>query len=183
MRTYPCTIENGAGERLTFTRRVPGPGGDRVEGETRVAPGAGPPMHVHFLQEEGFTVLRGRLGYQRAGRAPEFAEAGESAVFAAGEPHRFWNAGDDELHCAAYLMPAGNTEYFLEQLFASQKQNGGRRPSLLDVAYLTRRYRTEFAMVEIPAPVQRLVFPVLMAVGTLLGRYAKYAGAPEPLGG
>ena len=27
--TYPHTIDNGAGERLTFLRRVPDPAGDR----------------------------------------------------------------------------------------------------------------------------------------------------------
>lgn len=181
-RTYPYTITNGAGEWLTFTRRVPGPDGERVEGENRVSPGAGPPMHVHFLQEEGFSVLSGRLGFQRAGSPPEYAEAGESVVFAAGAPHRFWNPGTEELRCSAYIVPAGNVEYFLEQLFASQAASGGRRPSLLDIAYLARRYRSEYAMVEIPLPVQRLVFPVLVLIGTLLGRYAKYADAPEPLG-
>ena len=30
--TYPHTIENGAGERLTFVRRVEDPAGDRLEG-------------------------------------------------------------------------------------------------------------------------------------------------------
>jgi hypothetical protein len=30
---YPHTIDNGAGERITFLRRVPGRNGDRVEGE------------------------------------------------------------------------------------------------------------------------------------------------------
>jgi hypothetical protein len=29
--------------------------------------------------------------------------------------------------------------------------------------------------------VQRIVFPVLVAIGTLLGRYRKYADAPEPV--
>ena len=34
--TYPHTIEDGAGERITFSRRVPGPGGDRLEVENVV---------------------------------------------------------------------------------------------------------------------------------------------------
>jgi hypothetical protein len=29
--------------------------------------------------------------------------------------------------------------------------------------------------------VQRLVFPVVVAVGRLLGKYRKYADAPEPV--
>lgn len=35
-------------------------------------------------------------------------------------------------------------------------------------------------MLEIPAVVQRLVFPLLVAVGNLLGKYGKYADAPVP---
>src|SRR5215207_3425479 len=42
--TYPHTIENGAGERLTFMRRVQGPAGDRLEVENVVKPGSGPPI-------------------------------------------------------------------------------------------------------------------------------------------
>lgn len=181
MRTHPLTIENGAGERLVFERRVPGITGERVEGDARVAPGAGPPMHVHFLQDECFTVIRGRIGFQRAGQEPEFAGAGATVLFPRGEAHRFWNAGDEDLHCAAWIEPAGNAEFFLGALFASQQANGGRRPALLDLAWLCRRYRTEYAMLVIPPVVQTVLFPVLVAVGTLLGRYAKYADAPEPL--
>ena len=179
--TYPHTIENGAGERLTFLRRVPGRLGDRLEGENAVAPGAGPPMHVHWRQEEGLTVRQGRMGYQRHGEPPRFAGPGETVVFQPGEAHRFWNAGDDELRCTGWIEPADNVEYFLAAIFDSQRRGGRSRPDVLDAAYLTRRYRTEFAMVDVPAPVQRLVFPLLAAVGRLLGRHARYADAPPPM--
>ena len=180
--SYPHTIENAAGERLTFERIVAGARGDRLEGDTVVEPGAGPPMHVHFLQEEGFTVQEGRLGYQQMGRPPQFAGPGESAVFHAGVPHRFWNAGTGKLRCTAYVEPVDNAEYLLTELFASQQRNGGARPSLFDAAFLMRRYRTEFALLAIPAPVQRILFPLLVAIGTVLGKYRRYADAPAPVG-
>jgi hypothetical protein len=44
-----------------------------------------------------------------------------------------------------------------------------------------RRYRSEFYMAEIPAVIQRFVFPVLVIVGRVLGKYKKYADAPEPV--
>src|SRR5688572_21771668 len=179
--TYPHSIENGAGERLTFLRRVPGPAGDRLEGETVVTSGAGPPMHVHHYQEEGFTVQQGRIGYQRPGAPAQFAGPGETVVFKAGEPHRFWNAGETELRCTAHVEPADNVEYLLTEIFASTKRNGGTRPHPFDAAFLMTRYRSEFAMLEIPATVQRFVFPVLLALGRLLGRYERYADAPEPI--
>lgn len=174
-------MENGAGERLTFERRVPHPDGDRLEGRTVVAPGAGPPMHVHFLQEEALTVVRGRLGYQRPSQPPAFAVEGQSVVFPAGDAHRFWNAGDTDLCCTASVTPAGNVEYFLGALFESQKRHGGRRPGLFDIAFLVRRYRTEYAMLEVPALVQALLFPLLVAIGTPLGMYRRYADAPEAI--
>ena len=179
--TYPHTIENGAGERLTFLRRVPGATGDRLEVENVVEPGAGPIMHVHHYQEEALTVVEGRIGYQRPGEPARFAGPGETVSCRAGEAHRFWNAGEDILRCKGYIEPADNAEYFLGAIFESQKRSGGSRPNLLDAAFLTRRYRSEFGMAGISAPVQRFVFPVLVAIGRLLGRYGKYADAPAPV--
>ena len=178
--TYPRTIDNGAGESLTFLRRVPGVRGERLEAENVVSPGAGPPMHAHLLQEEVFTVREGRMGYQRLGEPSQFAEVGESVTFAPGQPHRFWNAGEGPLRAWGYVEPADNTEFFLGAVFALAREGRGR-PNMLDVAFLLRRYRNEFVMHEIPAPVQRIVFPLLVAIGHLIGRYRKYADAPAPI--
>jgi quercetin dioxygenase-like cupin family protein len=177
--TYPNTIDNGAGELLTFVRRVDAPSGDYLEVENVVEPGSGPPMHVHYAQEEAVTVKQGRIGYQSAGEPERFAGAGETVVFEAGDVHRFWNAGDEDLHCSFKLTPPGNYEYFLTGIYESQRENGGTRPNAFDAAFLTRRFRDEFAMTEIPAPVQRVVFPLVVAVGRLLGKYRKYADAPS----
>ena len=174
---YPRTIENGAGERLTFVRRV----GDRLEVENVVAPGSGPPMHVHHHQEEALTIEQGRIGYERPGEPPQFAERGATVVFKPGEAHRFWNAGQEELRCTGYIEPADNLEYFLTAIYASQRENGGSRPGPYEAAFLARRFGSEFGMSQVPGPVQRLVFPVLAAVGRLLGTYGKYADAPDPV--
>jgi quercetin dioxygenase-like cupin family protein len=178
---YPHTIENGAGERITFLRRVPSPAGDRLEVENVVTPGAGPPMHVHHYQEEALTVEQGRIGYQRPGGPAQFAGPGETVAFKAGEPHKFWNAGQNDLRCTGYIEPADNAEYFLTELFGSVKRSGGARPDPFDAAFLMTRYRSEFTMVEIPAAVRRFVLPVQVAVGTLLGRYGRYENAPTPV--
>lgn len=128
--TYPHTIENGAGERLTSRRRVPRPSGDRLEVENRVSPGAGPPMHAHLHQEEALTVQEGRIVYQRLGEPEQLAGPGTTAVFKAGEAHKFRNAGQDVLRVTGYIEPADNLQ---------------------------------------------------VAVGRLLGKYRRYAGAPEPV--
>ena len=179
--TYPHTIENGAGERLTFVRRTHDPGGDRLEIENVVDPGKGPPMHVHHLQEEALTVQEGRIGYQRAGEPEQFAGTGETVVFKPGEAHRFWNAGEEELICIGYAQPPDNLEYLLTAIYESQRENGGSRPDPFEAAFLSSRFRSEFGMTEIPAPVQRFVFPMLVGLGRLLGKYRKYGDAPEPV--
>ena len=179
--SYPHTIDNGAGESVTFLRRTPGKTGDRLEVENVVRPGSGPPMHVHHYQEEALTVQEGRIGYQRLGEPDQFAGPGQTVTFRAGDAHKFWNAGDVNLRCTGYIEPADNIEYFLGGIYASTKRNGGTRPDPFDAAFLVTRYRSEFAMVDIPAVVQRVVFPVQVALGRLLGKYARYADAPEPV--
>lgn len=69
----------------------------------------------------------------------------------------------------------------LTEIFASNKRHGGKRPGNFDAAYLSRRYRSEFEILEVPAPVRRLVFPVIVAVGKLFGLHRRFAGAPEPV--
>jgi mannose-6-phosphate isomerase-like protein (cupin superfamily) len=178
---YPHTIDNGAGEQLTFLGRTPTPAGDRLEVENLVKAGSGPPMHVHYHQVEALTVQQGRIAYQRPGEPAQFAGPGETVVFPAGEPHRFWNAGAEDLRVTGYIEPADNVEFFLTAIFASQRQSGSNRPDVFEAAYLARRYRREFGLLEVPAVVQRLGFPILVAVGSMLGKYEQYADAPEPV--
>ena len=180
-RTYPYTIDNGYGERLTFTGITEGPAGVRAGADGIAQPGAGPPMHVHYLQEEAVRVVRGRLGYQLLGAPEQFAGPGELVVWPAGTAHRWWNAGSDELHMTGWCRPPNNVEFFLSTLFASAKEHGGGRPGLFDAAFLVTRYRTEFAMLELPAVVRRIVMPLAYAVGTVLGKYRKFRDAPEPI--
>jgi len=178
--TYPHTIENGTGERITFSRGAGGTAGDRLEAENVVKPGAGPPMHVHHLQGEALTVRQGRMGYQRLGQPPQDAGPGETVMFEAGDPHKFWNAGDDDLVCTGYIEPILNVEYFLTEMFASVQRHGAGRPDPFDMAFLVTRYRAELGVLEIPPTVQRFVFPMMVALGRLLGRYRRYADAPPP---
>jgi quercetin dioxygenase-like cupin family protein len=181
MSDYPRTIDNGAGEELTFLGRRTDDRGEYLEARNTVKPGSGPPMHVHRLQEESLTVERGTMGWQREGGDEQIAGTGETVTFPPGEVHRFWNPGDDDLVCTGYVRPPDNIEYFLTQIYASTRAAGGKRPRLFDAAYLSLRYRSEFAITEIPAPVQRALFPVVVAVGRVFGLHKRFAGAPEPV--
>jgi mannose-6-phosphate isomerase-like protein (cupin superfamily) len=107
-RTYPYTIDNGNGELLTFTGITTGPDGERAGADGVAQPGAGPPMHVHYLQEEAARVVRGRFGYQVLGGEPQFAGPGELVVWPAGTAHKWWNAGTDELVMSGWCRPPGD---------------------------------------------------------------------------
>ncbi|GAB4430901.1 MAG: hypothetical protein Kow0031_11900 [Anaerolineae bacterium] len=178
---YPKSIENGAGEILTFEKLVASPEGDYLEVSNEVQPGAGPPMHVHFKQEEALTVVEGRLGYQILGSAPQFANPGETVVFKAGVAHKFWAEGDQILRCSGYVKPAHNMEYFLTEIYKSTKNNGGTKPDDFDAAYLLHKYRSEFDMLEIPGFVKAVLFPVFRLIGRLTGKYRKYEDGPAPV--
>jgi quercetin dioxygenase-like cupin family protein len=179
--TYPHRIENGNGEVLIFERVVTTPTGERLELRNEVQPGAGPPMHVHYKQDESLTVVEGRLGYQIQGEAPRYAGPGETVVFPAGVAHRFWADGDQVLRCTGYVNPPHNIVYFLSEVYRSTREHGGKKPDDIETAYLLHRYRSEFSILDIPAPVQRFVFPMLRVIGRLSGKYRRFAQSPTPV--
>ena len=177
----PHTIENVLGEKLTFKSIVTEPDGDKVLVEAFVQPGAGPAMDVHYQQDEGFTVVKGSLGYQFQGEEPQFAGPGESVVFERGKPHRFWNGGEEVLHCEGWLKPANTIVFFLSTLYDAQNKSGKGEPEPFDGAYLLTRYRSEYGMPEIPGFVRNFILPTTYFIGKLTGRYRKFAEAPEPV--
>jgi quercetin dioxygenase-like cupin family protein len=177
---HPHTIESN-GEKLTFTGFTRDERGEVLSVENEVAPGAGPPMHVHHRQYEAITVVEGRIGWKGLDGVEHFAGPGETVSFAPGEVHKFWNAGDEPLRGRGEIWPPDNIEYFLTEIYASATRSGGERPGLFDAAFLTTRYRNEFEMVEIPAPVRKVLVPVLYRLGKLLGKHERFEGAPQPI--
>lgn len=178
---YPKTIDNGTSEKLTFLRHYVKDGIEYMEAENEVNPGGGPPMHVHHLQDEGFTVVEGKLACQVLGEEPKYYYPGQTVWFPRGVAHKFWNAGDTKLKCIGTVTPVYNLEYFLTEIFTSVKQNGNGRPGTFDAAYLLKRYKTEFDMLEIPSFVKTVIFPIALFVGKLTGRYKKFSNAPAPV--
>ena len=175
----PRIIEN-KGEKITFKELSIRDGIVYIIGETEVQPNAGPPMHVHFRQDESMTVVSGKIGYEILGEEKKYAGPGETVLFKAGMPHKFWNAGMDLLRCTAYISPPENAVFFLSSLFKSANENGGR-PSIYDAAFLLTRYKSEFAMLEIPPFVQKRLFPIVLFFGKMLGKYKKFKDAPLPM--
>jgi quercetin dioxygenase-like cupin family protein len=181
--TYPHIIENCLGEKLVFESLQQEPGGDRLVGENFVSPGNGPVMHTHWLQDESLTVVKGKIGYQVKGQPEQFAGEGETIFFERGVAHRFWNAGEDVLHCRAWVKPANTFVFFITSIFAAQNKSGKAQPEMFDAAYLLTRYRSEYDMNEIPAFVKKLIIPLTYFTGKILGKYKHFKNAPEPVKG
>ena len=137
-------------------------------------------MHVHYGQDEAMTVISGKIGYEVPDEGKKFAGPGETLLFKAGIPHKFWNAGTDLLHCKGYISPPGNAVYFLSQLFKSSNENGGR-PGMYDAAFLLDRYKSEFGMLEIPSLIQKTLFPLVLFFGKIMGKHKRFKDAPPPL--
>lgn len=181
--SYPHTIENCIGEKLTFLSIEKEADGDKVIVENHVPPGVGPLMHTHWQQDECLTVVTGKIGYQVFGGPEQFAEVGESVFFERGTPHRFWNAGTGTLHCKGYIKPANSIVFFLSSIFAAQNKSGSGQPEKFDGAYLLTKYKSEYDLPEIPSFVKSTILPVTVLIGKALGKYKHFADSPEPLKG
>ena len=181
MNSYPKTIESGTGEQLTFTRRYVKDGVEYMEAENLVQPGSGPPMHVHHLQDESLTVIEGVLAAQVLNEDPKFYHPGETAFFPRGVVHKFWNAGDTVLKCKGFVTPVYNFEFFLTEIYRSTRESGNGRPATFDAAFLLNRYKTEFDMLEIPAFVKKVIFPVTLVTGRMKGLHRKFNNAPKAI--
>lgn len=177
--TYPHTIKNFTGEEITFQSIELEDGIPKMILTNKVAPGAGPVFHVHFKQDESLTVTKGKMGYQIDGEGEKYLSEGESIVFNRGEMHRFWNAGEDLLECTGWVKPANTLDYFLTGLYASMDKAGKPEGDPFDSAYLVTRYRSEYDVKVIPGFVKKVIFPITVFIGKLLGKYGHFKGAPE----
>lgn len=81
--------------------------------EEIVQPGWGPPLHVHYGEDEMFHVLEGRIRIW-CGEETFEAEPGATAVLPRGVPHRFQNVGDDVARMLIAVTPGGFERFFLD---------------------------------------------------------------------
>jgi hypothetical protein len=141
---------------------------------------SGPPLHVHFHQREEGGVKAGTLG-TRVGTQKIVVPAGATAVFPAGVVHTWWNAGEDLLEFSGRAIPAGDLDRYLQALFAVLNASGSPRPSIFYLAHVLWRHRHSQAVMVPPLAVQRIVFPLVLLIGRMLGKYrgSNWPGSPE----
>ncbi|RYG18248.1 MAG: cupin domain-containing protein [Chitinophagaceae bacterium] len=171
---------NKNGETLTITKSAIETSGQITEFEGTDEPGIGPPMHVHFKQEEMVKILKGKMRVRTVTKEFSLTE-GQEYTFTPGEAHQFWNEGDQTLHYSGHVKPSNNYEYFIKHIYQSSNDANDDKPGPFDAAFLLTKYRTEMDMLVIPKPVKILVFPILLAIGRLTGKFRKFEGAPPPI--
>ena len=178
------TIENPVtGERIVFNKTSRETGGEAVEIEVWVRPGGVvAAAHVHPFQSERFEVVSGRLG-MKLGRKKIEVGPEDVVVVEPGTPHKFWNAGDDELHFVTVVRPALQFERLLETMFAlaaDGKTNRKGMPNPLRLAVIAKAHFDDVRLPFPPSSLQRLGLAVGAPIGRLLGYEPTYAPAGEP---
>jgi quercetin dioxygenase-like cupin family protein len=177
------TIHNPVtGERITFHQTSAETNGESVVIECTVQPhGFVAAAHVHPSQTERFNVVEGTLGI-KAGKEKKTLGRGEVAVVEAGTPHKFWNAGEDDVRFVCEVRPALQFESLLETMFslaADGKTNKKGMPNPLRLAVIARAHFDTVRLPQPPAWMQRAG----LALGAPLGRLAGYRATYEPQAG
>lgn len=131
---------------------------------------AGPPLHVHYFEHEEGTVIAGTLAAEVDGRQLQ-VEPGGTALLPKGSAHRWWNAGDEPLAFEGFARPVVDLDVYLAATFEVLNSGPANRPPLFYMAHLAWRHRTTQAVLVAPRWLQAIVVPVVVVVGTILGRY------------
>jgi mannose-6-phosphate isomerase-like protein (cupin superfamily) len=170
------------GERVVFHKTSASTNGECVEIEVFVQPGGVvASAHLHPYQTERFEILGGTIG-MKIGRKKVEAHYGDVLTVEPGMPHKFWNAGDDQLHFVCVIRPALQFEQLLETMFAlaaDGKTNGKGIPNPLRLAVIAKANFDTVRLPLIPAWMQRAA----LAVGAPVGRLAGYEPTCAPTGG
>ena len=178
-------IENPVtGERIVFHETAAETNGERVVFETIVRPdGFVAAAHVHPYQTECFEVLSGTLGMRR-GKEKLEVRAGQDVIVEPGMPHKFWNAGEDEVRFLCTVTPALQFERLIETMYtlaADGKTNKKGMPSPLRLAPIAKNHFDDVRLPAIPQWMQKLGLVMGAPVGRLLGYGPTYDSVPGEL--
>ena len=107
--------------------------------------------------------------------------AGGSADFARGSAHRWWNDGEQELMLRGVATPAVDLDRFLQALFEVVNAGPPGRPPIFYLAHVLHRHRNTQLTLVVPRVLQRALFPIVVLLGTVLGKYrgTAWPGCPS----
>ena len=165
------------GERVVIRVGAEECGGELLVADLYVRPdGASMGGHVHPGIEEGFTVVRERLGYRLEGREG-VAEPGQHLHVPHGTTHDWWNAGEEEARIIVEISPAARFEEMFKNLLGlaqDGKTDAKGRPRLLQAALFAKEFDDVIRLTKPRRSVRRLLFGALATVARLLGHRGSY---------
>ena len=106
-------LQSGPGRDLIFKVTGEDTGGAFDYFVVDVAPRGGPPLHVHYKQEETFHVLKGRYKVQ-IGDEFYHLEEGGFAYMPSNIPHTFLNLTDQPGKVIVVYTPGGGHKFYEE---------------------------------------------------------------------
>jgi mannose-6-phosphate isomerase-like protein (cupin superfamily) len=182
INSQAVTLElNHNGERLTM-RRIKTDAGVEELRLTGSLPAhrQGPPLHIHFGEDEHVEVVSGTLSAMVDGTLLVI-KAGTSGHFPKGSVHRWWNDGDEELVLGGVVTPAVDLDRYLQALFEVLNAGPPNRPPIFYMAHVAYRHRKTQSALAVPRAVQGILFPIVVLVGTVLGKYrgTAWPGCPS----
>jgi mannose-6-phosphate isomerase-like protein (cupin superfamily) len=148
---------------------------------------AGPPLHIHHFEDEEGLVTSGTLSVEVDGKRLD-AGPGRTVRLPRGVPHRWWNEGDQPLAFEGCTRPVVDLDRYLQAVFEVMNAGAPNRPPLFYLAHVALRHRRTQTVLVMPSLVQAILFPVVVLLGRLFGRYrgtdwpgcpARCPGAPD----
>ena len=187
MSRYGDFYENSVtGERGVVLRGDEDGNGESVLTHLTVRPGgAVAGEHVHPHLEERFQVVHGQLGTRIDGSERTLGP-GEEATVAAGVPHDWWNAGNDEAGVIVEISPPDpRFEMLIGTLWGlanAGKTNDKGMPGPLQLALTGSEFADVIRFTKPPVAVQKAMFGLLGALGRLRGQKGTYSEYLRPHG-
>ena len=123
----------GPGDRVTFLATGAETHGSCLIIEGMVAPGGGPPPHVHHSEDETFYMLEGTATFQAGGQTIR-ANPGDFIHIPRGTVHSFKNEGTVRGRALVIISPAGPTgmQQFFEESFIPTTDRSASPPGITE---------------------------------------------------
>ena len=108
----------GPGDKVSFLATGAETHGSCFISEGLIAPGGGPPPHIHHSEDESFYMLEGSATFQAGGQTIQ-AKPGDFIHIPRGTVHSFKNEGKVPARALVIISPAGPTgmQQFFEESF------------------------------------------------------------------
>lgn len=126
-------IVEAFGDKATFMLTGEETGGRYTMFLSEAAPGCGPPLHWHEVDDEWFFVLDGKAEFYKEGEWTE-VPPGTAVFIPHGCIHSFRNAGDTPLKQIIQTAPSGFETFFTRCAAEFNKEGGADMAKIVEIS-------------------------------------------------